>query len=97
MGFKNEHCRASAYTSAGAFVVATTAASFYGIMCSGSANNTTITIKDGVTTAANTIAVFGITATTGNVFSLAVPVACTSGITATNAGTVTGYVVMYGK
>lgn len=91
------NCVVSAWTSAGAFVVTTAPAALIGISYLGSADATTITAFDGVTTAGRTVAKFNIPTTEGNLKTSCIPIICTAGIVATNAGTVGGYAVLWTK
>ena len=95
MSFKDRDCIASAWTSAGAFIVSTKPCKLVGISYLGSAAATTIVIKDGVNTAGRTVATLNIPITSGGFQTTLVPITCTSGIVATNAGTVAGYCVLY--
>jgi hypothetical protein len=94
---KNQECIASAYTSAGAFVVTTGPAAFVGISILGSAAATTIQVFDGTSTGGSKIAVVQADITAGGFHLAPVPICCSAGIVATNIGTVAGYVIYYYK
>jgi hypothetical protein len=85
----------SAWTSAGAFIVATKPTMFVGISYFGSAAATTIVIKDGITTAGATIATIPVGITAGGFLTTDFPIACRTGIVATNVGTVAGYAILF--
>lgn len=82
-------------TSAGAVVVTTLPALLYGVCASGSANATVINVHNGVTTGGAKVFMLGVPATDVGHDGPFVPVVCGSGITATNVGTVSSYVVYY--
>jgi hypothetical protein len=87
---------ASPATSAGAFVVTTRPAMFYGVCCSGSANNTFINVHNKNTAGAK-IFMMEAVATTVTHDGPFIGVICGDGIVATNIGTVTNYVVYYAE
>ena len=95
MGQLTRNGLVSAFTSAGAFIVSTTSMALVGVMCSGSANNTTINVFQGTTTGGTQKAIFPITATTGNFAALPIPIVCSGGICATNVGTVASYAIVF--
>ena len=92
---KTTRCIACTWTSAGAVIVTTAPAAFIGISGLGSANATTVTVFNGKNTAGATIAVIPFGAAAGVFEGPSQPVACSSGIVATNAGTVAGYTILY--
>ena len=92
---KTTRCIACTWTSAGAVIVTTAPAAFVGISGLGSANATTITVFNGVTTAGARIATIPFGATAGVFEGPAQAIACSNGIVATNAGTVAGYTILY--
>lgn len=86
---------ASAFTSAGAFVVATGPALWMGISGLGSGVATTVRVFDGTSTGGRTIAIVPFGAAGGVLDGPFAPIVCTGGITATNIGTVAGYCILY--
>jgi hypothetical protein len=94
---KWDACNVSAATSAGAVVVTTAPAIFYGICASGSANATVINVHNGVTTAGAKVFMVSVPATDVSHDGPYVPIVCPSGIVTTNVGTLTTYVVLYNK
>jgi hypothetical protein len=88
-------CKVSAWTSAAAFVVTTQKCRFIGVSFLGSAAATTLQIFDGKDTAGKTIAIYPVGVTSGGMYSTMFPIICTSGIVATNIGTMAGYNVYY--
>lgn len=95
MGQLTRNGLVSVFTSAGAFIVTTESSALVGIMCSGSADNTTINVFQGTTTGGTRKALFPITATTGNYHMLPIPLVCSGGICATNVGTVASYAIVF--
>ncbi len=91
----NRDCQVSAWTSAGAFIVATTPTKFVGISYYGSAAATTIVIKDGINTAGATIATIPVGIDAGGFLTTDFPISCRTGIVATNVGTVAGYAILF--
>jgi hypothetical protein len=79
----------------GATVVASTPAYFYGICASGSANATVIDVFNGASTAGTKVFMHSVEATAANHDGPYVPVICSNGITTTNIGTISSYVVFY--
>jgi len=92
---KWDACIASPATSAGAFIVTTKPALFYGISVSGSANNTFINVHNSPNTGGAKVFMIEAVATTVTNDSTMVPIVCGNGITATNIGTVTNYIIFY--
>jgi hypothetical protein len=68
---------------------------FVGVSGEGSAAQTVVYIKDGRTTAGRNVAVVDFAITAGVLDGPCVPVVCSTGIVATNLGTVAGYCVYY--
>ena len=94
---KWDACVAAAVTSAGAVVVTTSPALFYGISASGSAVATVINVHDGVTTAGAKVFIVDAPAAVANHEGPFVPIVCNGGITTTNVGTVAAYIALYAK
>ena len=94
---KYDACVVTTITSAGSFLVTSKPALFYGVSCSGSTAATVINVHNsavasGVLTKIFTIAAPAAAANNDGPYY---PVVCGSGISCTNIGTVTGYVVFY--